>query len=210
MLRILLTDDHILFRKGIKRLLEDNPQVIMLVEEASNAHELFAKLSISTFDLVVLDISMPDRSGLDILKQLKVEYPAMPVLILSMHPEDIYAVRMIKAGASGYITKSSAPDQLLTAIQKVANRNKYISESLAEKLAMFVSIDCTTALHEKLSDREFEVMRQISMGKRVNEIADNLFLSKKTVSTYRSRVLQKLNLANNAEIMKYALNNELV
>lgn len=209
MIKILIADDHPVVRKGLKEIIEETPDM-MVGDEASNGQETLEKVRKSDFDIVLLDISMPGRSGLDILKELKSEKPDLSVLILSMHPEEQYAVRVLKAGASGYLTKESAPDELIAAIRKASIGRKYISSSLAEKLAFDLEIDAEKPLHETLSDREYEVMCMIASGKTITEIAEKLFLSVKTISTYRSRILEKMRMKSNAELTHYALKNRLV
>ncbi len=209
MIKILIADDHPVVRKGLKDIIEETPDM-MVEDEASNGQETLEKVRKSDFDIVLLDISMPGRSGLEILKELKSEKPDLSVLILSIHPEEQYAVRVLKAGASGYLTKESAPDELIAAIRKASTGKKYISSSLAEKLALYLEIDAEKPLHETLSDREYEVMRMIASGKTITEIAEKLFLSVKTISTYRSRILEKMRMKSNAELTHYALKNRLV
>jgi len=209
MIKILIADDHPVVRKGLKEIIEDTPDM-MVGDEASNGQETLEKVRKSDFDIVLLDISMPGRSGLDILKELKSEKPELSVLILSIHPEEQYAVRVLKAGASGYLTKESAPEELIAAIKKASIGRKYVSSSLAEKLALYLEIDDEKPLHETLSDREYEVMRKIASGKTITEIAEKLFLSIKTISTYRSRILEKMGMKSNAELTHYALKNRLV
>jgi len=209
MIKILIADDHPIVRKGLKEIIEVTPDM-MVGDEASNGQEALEKVRKNDFDVVLLDISMPGRSGLEILKELKSEKPELSVLILSMHPEEQYAVRVLKAGASGYLTKESAPDELIAAIRKASIGRKYISSSLGEKLAFDLEIDSEKPLHETLSDREYEVMRMIASGKTISEIAKKLFLSVKTISTYRSRILEKMRMKSSAELTHYALKNRLV
>ena len=209
MIRILITDDHPVVRKGLKEIIEEAPGMIVS-DEANDGREALDKIRKSDFDVVLLDISMPGRSGLDILKELKSEKPELSVLILSMHPEEQYAVRVLKAGASGYLTKESAPEELIAAIRTASKGRKYVSSSLSEKLAFYLEIDNERPLHETLSDREYEVMRMIASGKTITEIAGKLFLSIKTISTYRSRILEKMGMKNNAELTHYTLKNRLV
>ncbi len=209
MIKILIADDHPVVRKGLKEIIEVTPGM-KVGDEASNGQEALEKVRKSDFDIVLLDISMPGRSGLDILKELKSEKPELSVLILSMHPEEQYAVRVLKAGASGYLTKESAPEELITAIKKASKGRKYVSSSLAEKLAWYLEIDDERPLHKALSDREYEVMRMIASGKTITKIAEKLFLSVKTISTYRSRILEKMRMKTNAELTHYALKNRLV
>ena len=211
MIRVLIADDHAVVRQGLKQILGNTPEMLV-AGEATNGQEVLDKVRAETWDVVVLDISMPDRSGLDILKQLRSERPKLPVLVLSMYSEDQFAVRVLKAGACGYLTKDSAPDELVKAIRKVVSGGTYVSAFLAEKLAMEIGIgtDSSKLPHEALSDREFQVLRLIAAGKSVKEIAAELYLSVKTVSTYRSRLLQKMNLGTNAELIHYAIQNRLI
>jgi len=209
MINILIADDHTIVRKGLKQILAETPDMVV-ADEASNGQEVLEKVRKSNFDVVLLDISMPGRSGLDILKELKSERPKLPVLVLSMYPEEQYAVRVLRAGAAGYLTKESAPDELVVAMRKVAQGKKYVSPSLAEKLAFDLEMDSTRPPHEVLSDREYQVLCMIASGKTVGEIAENLALSTKTISTYRARILEKMNMKNNAELTHYAIQNKLV
>jgi DNA-binding NarL/FixJ family response regulator len=209
MIRVLIADDHAVVRQGLKQILGGTPEMLV-AGEATNGQEVLDKVRAETWDVVVLDISMPDRSGLDVLKQLRSERPKLPVLVLSMHSEDQYAVRVLKAGASGYLTKDSAPDELVKAIRKVVSGGRYVSSFLAEKLAFEIGTDSSRLPHETLSDREFQVLRGIAAGKSVTEIAAELYLSPKTVSTYRARLLQKMNLTTNAELIHYAMQNHLI
>ena len=209
MLKILIADDHAIVRQGLKQIVTETPDMIV-AGEASNGQELLNKIQESDYDVVVLDITMPGRDGIDVLKQLRSERPELPILMLSIHPEEQYALRALKAGASGYLTKESAPDELVVAIRKVSRGGKYISSSLAEKLAFELEVGREQAPHETLSDREYQVMRMIASGKTVMEIAQELVLSEKTISTYRSRILEKMNMKNNAELTYYAIKNQLV
>jgi DNA-binding NarL/FixJ family response regulator len=209
MIKILIADDHPVVRKGLKEIIEETPDMIVS-DEASNGQETLEKVRKSDFDIVLLDISMPGRSGLDILKELKSEKPELSVLILSIHPEELYAVRVLRAGASGYLTKESAPEELIAAIQKASEGGKYISSSLAEKLAFDLETDAERPLHETLSDREYQVMRMIASGKTGKEIGEELFLSVKTISTYRARILEKMEMKSSAELIHYALKHGLM
>ncbi len=209
MIKILIADDHPVVRKGLKEIIEEIPDMAVR-GEASTGQEALEKMRKSDFDIVVLDISMPDRSGLDILKQLKSEKPKLSVLVLSMYPEEQYAVRVLRAGASGYLTKESAPEELIAAIRKASKGGKYISSSLAEKLAFDLETDAERPLHETLSDREYQVMRMIASGKTGKEIGEELFLSVKTISTYRARIWEKMEMKSNAELTHYALKHGLV
>jgi DNA-binding NarL/FixJ family response regulator len=205
----MLADDHSLFREGIKRIFNGSTD-IAVVDEARDGCDLLNKLKRHECNVVLLDISMPGRSGLDVLKQLKNEWPDLEVLVLSMHAEEEYAERMLKAGAAGYLVKQCSPDELIEAIYKVAKGKKYISSSLAEILACNVRGKPDKMPHETLSDREYEVMSLIASGKSLNEIAGELSLSKKTISAHRSHILQKLNLKNNSQLIRYAMQNKLV
>lgn len=209
MIKILIADDHAIVREGLKQIVADTSDMIVTAE-ASDGHEVLALLSKNNYDVVVLDMAMPGLTGLDILKQIKRETPKLPVLILSVHPEEQYAVRSLKAGASGYLTKESAPDELITAIRKVSMGGKYIPSSLAEKLAFELEVDAEKPPHKTLSDREFQVMCMIAKGRTIKNIAEELFLSPKTVSTYRSRILEKMKMKSNEELTHYARNNHLV
>jgi len=209
MLSILIADDHAVVREGLKQILAELEDSTAITE-ASHGQEVLEKIHQSRFDIILLDISMPGQSGLEILKQIKNEKPEISVLVLSMYPEDQYAVRALKAGASGYLTKESAPQELIQAIQRIASGRKYITPSLAEKLAYDFDKDYEKPLHESLSDREFQVMRLLAAGKTVKEIGGDLFLSIKTVSTYRTRILEKMELNNNAELIHYAIRNKLI
>jgi two-component system invasion response regulator UvrY len=209
MIKILIADDHAIVREGLKQIVAETADM-MVADEASNGHEVLDKVWNNEYDVVVLDISMPGRDGVDILKQLRSKRPHLPVLVLSMHPEEQYAVRVLKAGAAGYLTKESASDELITAIRRVSRGRKYVSSTLAEKLAFDLQSDTRKPLHETLSDREYQVMCMIASGKRAKEIAEELYLSVKTVSTYRSRILEKMKMKNNAELMHYAIKHGLV
>ena len=209
MIKILIADDHAIVREGLKQIVADTSDMIVTAE-ASDGHEVLALLSKNNYDVVVLDMAMPGLTGLDILKQIKRETPKLPVLILSVHPEEQYAVRSLKAGASGYLTKESAPDELITAIRKVSMGGKYIPSSLAEKLAFELEVDAEKPPHKTLSDREFQVMCMIAKGRTIKNIAEELFLSPKTVSTYRSRILEKMKMKSNEELTHYAINNHLI
>lgn len=209
MIKIFIADDHAIVREGLKQILMDTPDMVV-AGEAANGQELLEQVSKNYCDLVLLDIAMPGRGGLDILKQLKSERPELPVLMLSMYPEEQYAVRTLKAGACGYLTKESAPEELIAAIRKVFAGGKYVTSSLAEKLAFYVETDLERPVHELLSDREYQVMLMIASGKTVKEIADELSLSVKTISTNRSRALKKMGMKTNAEMTYYAIKQGLV
>lgn len=209
MIRIFIADDHAVVREGLKQIVAQHPEMLV-AGEAANGYEALEKVRKEKYDVVVLDISMPGLSGLDVLKQLKSEMPSMPVLILSMHSEEQFAVRTLKAGASGYLTKESAPEELVSAILRISKGRKYISTSLAEKLALELESDREKPLHHSLSDREYQVLCLIASGKRVKEIAEQLHLSEKTVSTYRARILEKMGMKTNAELIRYAIKNGLL
>jgi DNA-binding NarL/FixJ family response regulator len=208
-IRVLVADDHVLFRRGLKMVLEDTPDM-EVADEAGTGREALHKAINGDFDVLLLDISMPERSGFDILKDLKNLKPDLPVLMLTMHPEDKYAVRVLKAGASGYMTKKNAPDELVAAIRKVLEGGRYVSPSLAEKIAFELQEGSEKPLHELLSDREYQVMCLIATGKSMSDIAAELSLSINTVSTYRARILEKMRLKNTAELIHYAIANNLV
>ena len=209
MIRLLVADDHAIVRKGIEQIIEETDD-IAVADQARNGQEVLEKVLRNDYDLVLLDISMPGRDGLEILKELKNQRPKLNVLMLSMYPEEQYAVRALRSGASGYLTKESAPDELIAAIRKVSNGHRYVSASLAEKLAALLKDHGDQPLHERLSDREYRIMCMIASGKSQTEIADELSLSIKTVSTYRARLLKKMQMKKNAEITRYALENKLL
>ena len=209
MIKILVVDDHIIVREGLKKILVETPDMVV-ADEASNGEEVIKKVGNNDYDLVLLDISLPGRSGLDVLKQLKCSKPQVPILILSIHPEEQYALRSIRAGASGYLTKHSAPDELVAAIRRVAQGRKYITSALAEKLVFDLDVEARKLPHETLSDREYQVMCMIGSGKTVKEIAEAFSLSVKTISTHRANILNKMKMKNNAQLIHYAINNSLV
>jgi two-component system invasion response regulator UvrY len=209
MIKILIADDHTIVREGLKQILQQTSDLVV-ADEAGNGEEVIHKVGSRDFDLVLLDISLPGRSGLDILKQLKYIKPGLPVLVLSMHPEEQYAIRSIRAGASGYLTKESASEELIEAIRKVAQGRRYITSSLAEKMAFQMESNAQKSLHEALSDREYQVLCMIASGKTVKEIAGTLSLSVKTISTHRTRILKKMNLKNSAQLTHYAIKHGLV
>jgi DNA-binding NarL/FixJ family response regulator len=209
MIKVLVADDHPVVREGLKQILSE-AQDIKVTAEAEDGHEILDKARNQEFDVIVLDITMPGMMGLDVLKQLKSEKPELPVLILSMHPEEQYAIRVLRAGASGYLTKGSAPDKLTEAIRKLYRGGRYVSSSLAERLAAELGGDLTKLPHQTLSDREYQVMCLIASGKTVTQVAEQLALSVKTVSTYRTRILEKMRMQSNAELTHYAIENKLV
>jgi two-component system invasion response regulator UvrY len=208
-IKVFIADDHAIVREGLKQILADTRDIVVAgeAENGSDALRLFRK---SGCHVVLLDISMPDRSGIEVLKQIKKEKPELAVLMLSMHREDQYAIRSLKAGAAGYLTKQSAPKELVNAIRQVAGGLKYISAALAQELANHVGEDHEAALHETLSDREYQTLTLIASGMTVGAIAKELSLSVKTVSEYRSRLLVKMKLKNSAELTHYAIRNGLI
>jgi DNA-binding NarL/FixJ family response regulator len=208
-MRILVADDHPIFRAGLKEILAKETDV-NFIGEADTGHKALELTRKQRWDVVVLDITMPGKGGLEVLQELRRERPKLPVLVLSAHPEDQLALRLLKAGAAGYLTKDKAPQVLLSALRKIVHGGKYVSESLAEKVTLEVLSGTARSLHEELSDREYQIMRMIAEGKTVKEIAKELFLSVRTVSTYRARVLEKMNMKTNAELIRYALQNKLV
>jgi DNA-binding NarL/FixJ family response regulator len=207
-MKILLADDHAVVRRGLKQILTDEFKRATF-GEARNAQEALDLVWKQEWDVVVLDITMPGRSGLDALREIKKSKPRLPVLVLSMHPENQFAVRVLKAGAAGYMTKESAPEELVDAVKKVFAGGRYVSAALGETLAASLSTS-HRAPQEKLSDREFQVLRLIASGKMATEIARELSLSVKTISTYRTRILEKMGMKNNAELMHYAIQHRLV
>jgi two-component system, NarL family, invasion response regulator UvrY len=209
MINILIADDHPIVRQGLRQILSDISDM-KVAGEAVNGQEALDQVRAGGWDVLVLDITMPDRSGFDILKELKHERPELPVLVLSIHAEEQFAVRVLKAGASGYLTKENAPTELIKAIRKVVSGGKYISRSLAESPAFSLDTDSARPRHEALSDREFQVMQMMASGKTLADIAEELSLSTKTISTYRTRLLEKMNLKTNAEIIRYAIENGLI
>ena len=209
MIKILIADDHAIVREGLKQIVADTSDMVV-AGEAVDGQEVLEQARKEDWDLILLDISMPGRGGIDILKELKIEKPKLPVLVLSMYPEEQYAIRALKAGASGYLTKESAPEELIEAIRKVSQGRKYISVALAESLAFHVGTNSEKPLQETLSNREYQVMLMLASGKTVKEIAKDLSLSVKTISTNRVRALRKMGMKNNAEITYYAIKHELV
>jgi two-component system invasion response regulator UvrY len=209
MRRILIADDHTVVRKGLKQILQDAfPSA--LIEEVADAEDLLKRILKEEWDVVITDISMPGRSGLDVLQQIRQSHPKLPILILSMHPEDQYAIRVLKAGASGYLNKDSAPEELVKAIDRVMLGKKYITPSIAEKLATALDQDAEKFTHEYLSDREFEVLKLLAAGKSVSEIAARISLSTTTISTYRARIMTKMNLKTNADLTLYSIEHKLI
>lgn len=209
MIWILIADDHHVVRRGLKQILLDEfPDAV--IEEVADGKEMLRGVRETTWDIVISDISMPEKSGLEALKQIKEEFPKLPVLILSMHPEEQYALRALKAGAAGYLTKESASEELVNAVRQILNGRRYITPTLAEKLAEGININSDKDPHDLLSDREFDVLKLIASGKTVSEIAEHFSLSVNTISTYRSRILLKMNLHSNSELTHYAIENKLI
>jgi DNA-binding NarL/FixJ family response regulator len=209
MIRILIVDDHLLIREGFKKIIGHEVDM-QVVAECQNAAEVTDFLRNGECDVIVLDINIPGKSGLDLLKELPLRETGMKVLMLSMNPEERFALRALQAGASGYLTKDTAAEELVEAVRKVYYGGKYVSRSLAEQLATYVQYDADKPLHANLSDREFQVLQLVAAGKTVDEIAEHLALSASSVKTYRQRILQKLNLKSTAELIHYALKNDLV
>jgi len=209
MIRILLVDDHVMFREGLKQILAKHSDMLV-VDEAGTGQEALAKILKNKIDLVLLDISLPGRNGPELLAEIKKINPDLAVLVLSMHPEDQYAIRMMKAGALGYLTKESAPEELISAIRRVSTGRRYISSKLADEMAVALDSNAPKLPHLTLSNREFYVMRMLASGKAIKEIAEELTISEKTVTTYRARILEKMNLHNNVELTLYAIENKLL
>jgi len=209
MIKILVADDHAIVREGLKQIVADTSDIVV-AGEAVDGQEVLDQVRKKEWDLILLDISMPGRSGIDTLKDLKIEKPKLPVLVLSMYPEEQYAIRALKAGAAGYLTKESAPEELIEAIRKVSRGGKYVSPSLAESLASHLGTSAEKQPQETLSDREYQVMLMIASGKTVSEIANELSLSVKTISTNRVRALRKMGMKTNAEFTYYAIKQGLV
>jgi two-component system invasion response regulator UvrY len=209
MIKTFVADDHVIVRQGLKQIVADTHDIVV-AGEASDGYEVLDKVLRNDYDVVLLDITMPGRSGLDILSELKSRKPKLPVLVLSIHPEEQYATRVLKAGAAGYLTKASASEELVAAIRKVSVGGKYVSPYLAEKLAFDLESGAEEPLHQTLSDREYQVMCMIASGKTVKEIAEELSLSAKTISTYRTRILVKMQMKKTAELIRYAIENRLL
>ena len=208
-MRILIADDHPVVRQGLKQILAADP-ALTVVGEAKNGNEALAIARKLAWDVAVLDFSMPGKSGLELLKEIKREFPERPVLVLSMYPEEVHATRVLKAGGDGYLNKGSASEELLGAIQKVTSGGKYVSPSLAEKMALELTPNAQRPLHEELSDREYRVMWLLASGKQIKQVAREMYLSASTISTYRFRILKKLRLSSNADLVRYAIKHQLV
>jgi DNA-binding NarL/FixJ family response regulator len=208
MIRVVIADDHTILREGLRQLLGSSPDIVV-VAEAADGHEVMARVREETFDVLLLDMSMPGKSGIELIKQVKAEKPKLRVLVLSMHEEEQYAVRALKAGASGYLTKDSAATLLVTALRKVAGGGAFISAEVAEQLALGAMPDIAGPPHERLSDREFEVLQLLVAGMTVTDIATRLNLSSKTVSTHKARMMEKLGVDNQADLVRYAMRHGL-
>lgn len=208
MIHILIADDHSVVRRGLKQILLDEfPDAV--ITSVNDGNKLLQKAQTEKWNIIISDVSMPGRNGLEVVKQLKAEFPDLPVLILSMHPEDHYAIRALKAGASGYLTKDSASEELVNAVRIILSGRKYITPGVAEKLAETLGKDTSKAPHETLSDREFHVMKLLAAGKKLSEISNSLSLSITTISTYRRRILEKMDMKTNAELTHYIIKNKL-
>lgn len=208
-MHVLICDDHQIVRDGLRQILARHDH-IRAIDEAANGCEVLELFENVAYDLVILDISLPNQNGLDLLQTIKRRWPATNVLMLSMHPQEQYAMRALSYGAAGYLTKDAAAEELLLAVKRIAENGKYISPSLADCLASSLNRDSDKALHEKLSEREFEIMIKIAAGNSLKGIGDELFISNKTVSTYRSRIMEKMNLEKNSELTRYCIENQLI
>lgn len=209
MIRVAIADDHPIVRQGLRRIASEGAK-IAVTGEAATAAELFRLVRGTPVDVVLLDVSMPGSTFVETVRELREKHPTVRVLVLSVHPEDQWAMRALRAGAAGYLTKDHSPEQLVDAIHRVARGGKYVSETLAEKLAGLVDLGTSRATHEQLSDREFEVLRSLGRGMTVKDVAKRLHLSAKTISTYRSRLLQKMGLMSNADLVRYVVEHELM
>ena len=208
-MKILICDDHKIVREGLRQILKQIEEVTF-IGEAADGKEALALLKGDVYEVVLLDISLPDQNGLEVLKSVKLKFPLSHVLMLSMHPQEQYAIRALKLGASGYLTKDTAGEELIKAIKKVSEGGKYISQSLGENLALHLDDDSFRQKHEMLSNREFEIMIKIANGKSLQEIGNELFISVKTVSTYRCRIMEKMGLKKNTELTRYCIENNLI
>lgn len=208
-MKIIIADDHAIVREGLKQILSDSLHITS-IDDVGDGIELLNKIQKNDYDIIILDISMPGKSGIETLRDIKSIKPNIPVLMLSIHPEEQYAIRVLKAGASGFISKDSAPDELIAAVEKIIGGHKYITPTLAEKLASEISPAKDKPAHEYLSNREFEVFKMIAAGNTITEIANSFNLSVKTISTYRARIYEKMNLSSRAELTQYAIQNKLI
>lgn len=208
MIKTFIADDHVIVRRGLRQIVAETPEIV-IAGEAGTGQEAIREVLSKDYDVILLDITMPDLNGLDVLKELKRQRPEIRVLMLSMHPEEQFAIRSLKAGALGYLTKDSAPAELVGAIKKVATGGRYISTTLGEKLASQLTDDSDKEPHETLADREYQIMQMIARGLSIQRIAKELFLSTSTIYTYRTRILRKLQIRSNAELIRYATDNHL-
>lgn len=208
-LRILIADDHPVFLQGLRQILEEEPDMVV-GGEANDGDQVLQKVREGNWDAVVLDITMPGRSGIEVLPELRRDHPKLPVLILSMHPEDQFALMVLKEGAAGYLTKQSAPEEIVKAVRKAVSGGKYVSHTLAEKLAFHLETDYEKPRHEQLSERERQIMLMLASGRDLQNIADTLMVSVKTVSSYRTRILAKMKMKNNVELARYAIQHRLI
>jgi DNA-binding NarL/FixJ family response regulator len=208
-LKVLIADDHTIVRQGLKQILKDT-QGNIEVDEAENGHEVLEKVSRSAYSIILMDISMPDKSGIDVLKQIRQNDPKQKILIISIHPEEQYAVRALKAGADGYLTKESSPDELMNAIYQILDGETYVTSTIAQRLAIDMKSSGGKLPHETISDREYEILCMIAEGKSLTKIALELSLSVKTISTYRTRLLEKMNMKNNMQLTRYAIEYDLL
>lgn len=208
MIRILIADDHAIVREGLKQIVAEEADM-KVTGEAANSNEVLTIIAKNNYDIAILDINMPGKSGLDLLKDLKIRFPKLPVLILSMYAEEQYGIRALKAGASGYLRKASVPDEFVAAIRKIVSGGKYISQQLAEKLANTINASYSKSLHEQLSDREYEVMCKIAAGESAEKISHDLSISIHTFYTYRNRIFEKMDIKSNVELTQYVLINKL-
>ena len=208
-MKILICDDHKIVREGLRQILNQLPEIDS-ISEACNGNEALEMIKKEEFNILLLDISLPDKSGIEVLQAVKTKHPAINVLMLSMLPQEQYAIRSLKLGASGYLTKDTASEELLSAVQKVSEGGKYISQSLAESMAFNFDKDNSSQKHEILSGREFEILIKLANGQSLQEIGNELFISSKTVSTYRSRIMEKMELSRNTELTRYCIENKLI
>lgn len=208
-IKVLVVDDHAIVREGWKQIFGDTSDIVV-AGEAGDYAEALRRITKGNWDVIVIDISMPGRSGLDLLEDIKSRRPKLPILVLSIHSEEQYGLRVLRAGASGFMNKATAPDELVNAVRKVHSGGKYVSPSLAERLACFLEVNAVKPPHETLSDREYQVMCMLASGKMAKEIAEELSLSAKTISTFRARILQKMGMTKNTELIRYALKHGLI
>ncbi len=209
MIKVLIADDHPVVREGLKQIISKASDMIV-GGEALNGQEVLDKIAAERWDIIVLDLNMPGKDGFEVLREIRKDFPKLPVLVLSIYPEEQIGVRVLKAGASGFLSKESAPKELLNAIRKIHTGSKYVSPTLAERLAVAIEVDMGEEPHKRLSNREYQVLCLIASGKSINEIADQLSLSDKTIRTYRDRLMEKMNLKNDVELTHYALKHKII